>query len=136
VAVDLQGIKDSINYASRSPMCANSDAAGVIGHCRTLIADVEQLQKLTDTRLETIKAMSSYLDDVAEALGIPKPSTPHEGVGACWKVMESITDRENLLTAYRFVFRRKVLESAEVISALRCWQPAMYERIMADLEVE
>jgi hypothetical protein len=53
-------------------------------------AELARLQKLADTRLETIKAMSGYLDDVAEALGVAKPSTPVEGIGACWKVMGAI----------------------------------------------
>jgi hypothetical protein len=52
--------------------------------------DAASTSKLAEARLETIKAMSGYLDDVAEALGVPKPGTPVEGVGACWKVMEAI----------------------------------------------
>lgn len=51
---------------------------------------MERLQKLSESRLENIKAMSSYLDDVAEALGVAKPGTPVEGIGACWKVMGAI----------------------------------------------
>lgn len=51
----------------------------------------------SDSRLENVKAMSSYLDDVAEALGVPKPGTPVEGIGACWKVIEAIQKRNKAL---------------------------------------
>ena len=57
---------------------------------RDLLAETEKLVTLSNSRLENIKAMSSYLDDVAEALGVTKPSTPIEGIGACWKVMAAI----------------------------------------------
>jgi hypothetical protein len=53
-------------------------------------SELETQHKLAQARLETIHSMSSYLDDLAEALGIAKPSTPAEGVGAVWKVMESV----------------------------------------------
>ena len=59
--------------------------------------------KLAESRQENIKAMSGYLNDVAGALGVPIPTTPVEGVGACWKIMEAIRAlkiaKENLESA-------------------------------------
>lgn len=60
-------------------------------------AEIERLQTLAEARLENIKAMSGYLDDVATALGVPAPGTPVEGIGACWKVMEAIQKRNEAL---------------------------------------
>ena len=64
---------------------------GINGEFFCKVADeLVRLQNLSDSRLENIKAMSSYLDDVAEALGVPKPGTPVEGIGACWNLMAAI----------------------------------------------
>jgi hypothetical protein len=59
--------------------------------------ELERLQDLSEARLENIKAMSSYLDGVAEALGVPNPRTPVEGGGACWEVMAAILQRNEAL---------------------------------------
>lgn len=47
-------------------------------------------KELAELRLGTIKDMSAFLDQVAEALGVEKPGTPAAGVGAYFKVMEEI----------------------------------------------
>ncbi len=62
-----------------------------------LAAQRDKAEGLAAVRLETIKAMSGYLDDVAGALGVKKPGTPGEGVGACWKVAEAIVQRNEAL---------------------------------------
>lgn len=53
-------------------------------------AIISDLLNLSVSRLENIKSMSSFLDDIATALGVAKPETPVEGIGACWKVIDAI----------------------------------------------
>lgn len=56
---------------------------------------IRELKQLSESRLENIKAMSSFLDDVATALGVAKPGTPVEGIGACWNVMSKIAELQD-----------------------------------------
>lgn len=70
----------------------------------------------SDSRLENVKAMSGYLDDVSEVLGVAKPSTPVEGIGACWKVMVAIQRRnkalESLLNVADYEERKRIIDAA------------------------
>lgn len=69
---------------------------GVHGEFFLSVADeLERLQKLSEARLENITAMSGFLDDVAAALGVAKPGSPVEGIGACWNVMGKIAELQD-----------------------------------------
>ena len=61
-----------------------------------LEAELTRFQKMAARRLEIIKDMSCYLDDLSEVLGVAKPTTPAEGISAVWKVLAAIQELQRV----------------------------------------
>ena len=83
-------------------------------YCRGIVIAVADLpraydwQKIAADRLEKIQSMSEFLDNLAMTIGIQKPKTPGEGVGAV----------QDLITAIQ-VLQWKENRNTEAIDELR-----------------
>ena len=100
-----------------------------------LIGTVDALQKLADTRLESNQAKAAFLDSVAEALGVPKPQTPMEGVGACLGIMTAINLRDSQIERLQEEARRFYREDG-TFELLATKRDATNARIVSAIRIE
>lgn len=75
-----------------------------------LLAQLETAEKLAADRLVTIQSMSTFLDQIAEALSLDAPKTPVDGIGAVWDVMEAIADLKTFKENHTATLFAKVRE--------------------------